>query len=51
MEIEIIKCLQDNYSYLLIDKINNSACVIDPSESEPIINYVEKNNKDKKETD
>ena len=43
MKIKIIKCLQDNYSYLLIDKINNSACVIDPSESEPIINYVEKN--------
>ena len=41
MEIKIIKCLQDNYSYLLIDKKNNSACVIDPSEPEPIINYVE----------
>tara|TARA_Y100000590_G_scaffold350676_1_gene402679 strand:- start:277 stop:996 length:720 start_codon:yes stop_codon:yes gene_type:complete len=44
MEIEIIKCLQDNYSYLLIDKINNSACVIDPSDSEPVISCVEKNN-------
>tara|TARA_B100000686_G_scaffold305478_1_gene343948 strand:- start:338 stop:1057 length:720 start_codon:yes stop_codon:yes gene_type:complete len=44
MKIEIIKCLQDNYSYLLIDEENNNACVIDPSESNPIINYVEKNN-------
>ena len=44
MEIEIIKCLQDNYSYLLIDKINNSACVIDPSDSEPVISCVEKKN-------
>ena len=44
MEIEIIKCLQDNYSYLLIDKINNSACIIDPSDSSPIISCVEKNN-------
>ena len=44
MKIEIIKCLQDNYSYLLIDKINNSACVIDPSDSEPVISCVEKNN-------
>ncbi len=44
MKIEIIKCLQDNYSYLLIDEENNCACVIDPSESEPIINYIEKNN-------
>ncbi len=42
MKIKIIKCLEDNYSYILIDK-NNSACVIDPSEPNPIINYVEKN--------
>ena len=44
MRIEIIPCLQDNYSYLIIDDSNNSACVIDPSESRPIINLVEKNN-------
>ncbi|MBD1137387.1 hydroxyacylglutathione hydrolase [Pelagibacterales bacterium SAG-MED43] len=44
MRIEIIPCLQDNYSYLIIDENNNSACVIDPSESQPIINLVEKNN-------
>ena len=43
MKIEIIKCLEDNYSYLLIDQESNSACVIDPSESKPIINYTEKN--------
>ena len=44
MKIEIIKCLQDNYSYLLIDEENNHSCVIDPSESKPIINYIENNN-------
>ena len=44
MKIEIIKCLQDNYSYLIIDEKSKSACVIDPSEAEPIIDYVEKNN-------
>ena len=44
MKIEIIKCLQDNYSYLLIEKENNYACVIDPSESDPIIKYIENNN-------
>ena len=44
MRIEIIPCLQDNYSYLVIDERNNSACVIDPSESEPIINFIKKNN-------
>ena len=44
MRVEIIPCLQDNYSYLVIDDINNTACVIDPSEAEPIINFIEKNN-------
>ena len=44
MKIEIIRCLQDNYSYLLIDEKNNYACVIDPSESKPIINFIENNN-------
>ena len=42
MKIEIIKCLKDNFSYLIIDEQNNSACVIDPSEASPIIDYVEK---------
>ena len=40
MKIEIIKCLQDNYSYLIIDEEKNPACVVDPSESQPIINYL-----------
>ena len=44
MKVEIIKCLQDNYSYLLINEINQNACVIDPSESRPIIDFVEKKN-------
>ena len=43
MLVETIKCLKDNFSYILIDQ-NKNACVIDPSESEPIINFVEKNN-------
>ena len=41
MRIEIISCLQDNYSYLIIDETNNNACVIDPSEAKPIINFLE----------
>ena len=44
MKIQIIRCLQDNYSYLIIDESNLNACVVDPSESEPIINFVESNN-------
>ena len=46
MRVEIIPCLQDNYSYLIIDDNNHSACVIDPSESGPIISFLE--NKDLK---
>ena len=44
MKIEIIPCLQDNYSYLIIDETNNSACVVDPSEASPIIKFLEKEN-------
>ena len=41
MKVEIIKCLQDNYSYIIVDEKNQTACVIDPSEAQPIINFVE----------
>ena len=44
MKIEVIPCLQDNYAYIILDEVNNTACVIDPSESEPVINFLEKNN-------
>ena len=44
MRIEIIKCLQDNYSYLIIDETNYIACVVDPSESAPIINFIKNSN-------
>ena len=43
MKIEIIKCLQDNYSYLIINEETQIACVVDPSEAAPIINFL--NNK------
>jgi len=43
MKIQIIPCLQDNYSYLVIDKENNTACVIDPSDADPIIKYLDNN--------
>ena len=43
MKVKIIKCLQDNYSYLIIDKKSNQACVIDPSEASPILNFCKKN--------
>ena len=43
MKIQIIPCLQDNYAYLIINEENNTACVIDPSEADPIIEYLENN--------
>ena len=43
MEIEIIPCLNDNYSYLIFDKNKKIECVIDPSEAKPVIEIIEKN--------
>ena len=43
MKIQIIPCLKDNYSYLIIDEKKNIACVIDPSEADPVIKYLEDN--------
>ncbi len=40
MKVEIISCLQDNYSYLIIDEGKLEACVVDPSEAKPIIDYL-----------
>ena len=42
MNVEIIKCLEDNYSYLIIDSKKN-ACVVDPSEEGPVIASIESN--------
>tara|TARA_Y100001970_G_C14045034_1_gene755853 strand:+ start:41 stop:766 length:726 start_codon:yes stop_codon:yes gene_type:complete len=44
MKIEIIKCLHDNYSYLIIDEKKQIACVVDPGEADPVIRYIENNN-------
>ena len=41
MKIQIIPCLQDNYSYLIIDEENDIACVVDPSDADPIIEHLE----------
>ena len=44
MRVEIIPCLQDNYSYVIIDENNNSACVVDPGEAKPIVDYLKNKN-------
>ena len=35
MDIEIIPCLNDNYSYLIKDDLTNTVAIIDPSEFKP----------------
>ncbi len=32
MKIEIIKCLSDNYSYLIFEEETNTVSIVDPSE-------------------
>ena len=44
MKVEIISCLQDNYSYLIIDETNKLACIVDPSEAGPIVDYLKNKN-------
>jgi len=42
MEIKIVKCLTDNYSYIIFDKENLLSAVVDPSEASSIIKEIEK---------
>ena len=44
MKVQTIPCLKDNFSYLIIDETNNLACVVDPGEAAPIINFLKKEN-------
>ena len=43
MKVKVIKCLKDNFSFLIINESNSTACVIDPGEARPIIDFVENN--------
>ena len=45
LEISIIKCLSDNYSYLIKDKKTNLVGVVDPSDFESIDNELNRNYK------
>jgi hydroxyacylglutathione hydrolase len=42
MKIIPIPCLNDNYAYIVKDNITKTVGVVDPSEAEPIINYLKK---------
>tara|TARA_B100001029_G_C14966569_1_gene397665 strand:- start:150 stop:914 length:765 start_codon:yes stop_codon:yes gene_type:complete len=45
IEVTVIKCLSDNYSYIIADKDTGTIGVIDPSEFEPIDIEIDKNYK------
>jgi len=42
LSINIIPCLQDNYSFVIQDTETNTIAVVDPSEFEPINNFIKK---------
>ena len=42
LEITPVHCLTDNYAYIIHDNISKNVGVVDPSESEPIISFLEK---------
>ena len=44
LNVKIIPQLKDNYSYIVVNKNLNSAIIIDPAESIPIIDFIEQNN-------
>ena len=48
MKVEIIPCLNDNFSFLIFDEDKKIGCVVDPSEAKPVIKVIEKNNIDLK---
>ena len=45
LEISIIKCLSDNFSFIIKDTENNLVGVIDPSEFNVIDYEIQKNHK------
>ncbi len=44
MKIIIVKCLVDNYSYIIYNERTRVAAVIDPSDAEPITNEIQNHN-------
>ncbi|UAT42688.1 hydroxyacylglutathione hydrolase [Anaplasmataceae bacterium AB001_6] len=44
LEVSFIKTLKDNYTYFIRESINNATAIIDPSESDPCLYFLKKNN-------
>jgi len=42
MKIITVKCLTDNYSYIIFNEKTSIAIAIDPSEADPLITEIEK---------
>ena len=42
LNVDIVSCLQDNYSFIVHDTKTNTVAVVDPSEFEPINNFIKK---------
>jgi hydroxyacylglutathione hydrolase len=42
LNIDIVPCLDDNYSFVIHDTKTNTVAVVDPSEFEPVNNFIEK---------
>jgi hydroxyacylglutathione hydrolase len=42
LNVDIINCLKDNYSFIIHDTETNTVAVVDPSEFEPVNNVIEK---------
>ena len=46
MKIEIIQCLNDNYSYLIFEKTTNKVTIVDPSEFDACDKIIKKYEQD-----
>ena len=42
LKVNIIPCLQDNYSYIIQDTVSGVVGVVDPSDSKTIDNFIKK---------
>ena len=42
LNIDIVPCLQDNYSFIVHDVETNTVAVVDPSEFKPVNNFIQK---------
>ena len=42
LNINIVPCLQDNYSFVIHETETDTVAVVDPSEFEPVNNFIKK---------